>query len=79
MHRIWQDVVNLRSCVFVKRVSTKLNIADLPSRPTADSLRFMNETGAVEVEPQLAEDYCSLETWEVLHERLQVFRETRHV
>jgi len=67
---MWSDIVRFRVEVYIKRVSTRENIADLPSRPHVTSESFMRKVGATEIAPNLPEIYKSPETWEVLHERL---------
>ena len=70
VHKMWTDIVLSQMHVFVKRVASSQNIADLPSRPAVENLRFMEVIGARERQPVLPADYCRAETWEVLHERL---------
>ena len=68
--------------LFVVRVATELNVADLPSRqvsrfPRARGLRcqgaqdfaLLKRMGAVEVEPVLTPLFKDAETWAVLQER----------
>ena len=70
VHRMWTEICTLRMRVFVKRVSSAQNIADLPSRPTDFNIDFMRAIGAHEVDPILPSTYSQPETWEVLFERL---------
>ena len=51
------------------RVPTKVNIADILSRPNARTAAVMSSFGVVEVPPRLNEQYMQAETWEVLIER----------
>ena len=55
--------------VYVRRVTTSNNIADLPSRPSARHDAFMAKIGARRLEPVLPERYVQAETWQVLVER----------
>ena len=41
--------------VYIKRVPTNLNIADLPSRPSAENSAFMCKVGATKLDPVLPE------------------------
>ena len=55
--------------LWVVRVATDDNIADLPSRPSATNFAFMESIGAVEVDPFLPLGYYEEHTWEIMHER----------
>ncbi len=52
--------------LFVRRVATDDNLADLPSRL---DFKLLKAIGAIEVTPRLAESYMNPETWDVLNER----------
>ena len=52
--------------LYIVRVATHDNIADLPSR---DAFEMLRVAGAEELEPILQQEYWSHRTWEVLHER----------
>jgi hypothetical protein len=69
VHKIWEDLLTLRVCVYIKRVRTDDNIADLPSR---ESFRIFEHVGAIECAPVLPQVYNEASTWEVLHERWAV-------
>ena len=70
VHAQWFHIVRLRAEVFVKRVGTHDNIADLPSRADFGILRDM---GVTEVRPQLEVEYQG-DAWEVLQERWKLGR-----
>ena len=63
VHAIWQHVAELGLHVWVNRVPTKVNIADLPSRESYELLRAI---GAIRVAPKLGARYLEAQTWEAL-------------
>ena len=67
---MWTDILLLQIEIYMKRLSSMDNIADLPSRPESDNLQFMKDIGASETQPFLPAAYSLKETWEALHERL---------
>ena len=69
VHQIWEDLLMLRVHVFVCRVATDDNIADLPSRT---EFALFPRIGAVESRAVLPSVYGRASTWEVLHERWAV-------
>ena len=82
MHQQWLHIVQMRMRVFVKRVSTDDNIADLPSRKVMivhslvavsfvalQEFSLLASIGAQEVPPVLLETLSDAETWGVLQER----------
>ena len=66
VHTQWTHAAEQGLSLYVMRVATHDNIADLPSRDAFDMLRV---AGAEELEPILQREYWSPRTWEVLHER----------
>ena len=69
VHEQWLQAARHSMEIFVRRVATKDNIADLPSRPSATNLLMLRAIGAVEVSPVLADPYREDVTWQVLWER----------
>ena len=85
VHTQWLQAAVLGLEVWVKRVKTEDNIADLPSRrvrhnycvlsssvyvfPCCQDFALLNAMGALEVAPRLHDDYECTATWEVLQER----------
>ena len=65
VHAQWFHIVRMRANVFVRRVATDDNVADLPSRREYGVLRWK---GAQEVPPVLALEYEG-DAWEILQER----------
>lgn len=65
VHAQWFQLVRLNINVFVKRVATDDNIADLPSRGESRILRWKQ---AKEVQPVLATEYEG-DAWKVLQDR----------
>ena len=66
VHEQWLHAACKQISIFVRRVCTDDNIADLPSR---GELELLAAVGAVEVEPMLAATYMLDATWDVLQER----------
>ncbi len=66
VHAQWLHVAREHMQIWVQRVDTAVNIADLPSRRDLHLLRVM---GAVEHKPRLESPYSMPEIWEVLQER----------
>ena len=66
MHEQWFYAVLHNMYLFVKRVPTDDNIADLPSRL---DFALLEAIGAVSVRPVLAESFLESDTWEILSER----------
>ncbi len=66
VHGQWLHAAKERMSLYVVRVATELNIADLPSR---GEFQLLEEQGAVYVEPRLEEPHLQQEYWEVLKER----------
>ena len=82
VHQQWLQIVNLRISVYIKRVVTDDNIADLPSRNVCFSrvmvvslcfalqeFEILKNHGAMEMAPKLGRAYSDVETWAVLAER----------
>lgn len=69
VHEQWLQAARHGMELVIRRVSTKDNIADLPSRPDADTLETMGAIGAKEVPPVLADPYLEDATWQILWER----------
>ena len=63
IHAIWHRLAQLRVHVWVERVPTKQNIADLPSR---ESYELLHRIGALRVPPVLDEAFQDSQTWESL-------------
>ena len=68
VHAQWMHVAMLGMRVWVVRVATNDNVADLPSRQDLWQLRA---SGAVEWEHRMEAFYHSDVTWAILHERWQ--------
>ena len=66
VHAQWLHAAREHMQLYVKRVATEDNIADLPSRK---SFGLLNELGAIEYEAKLDDPYSMPEVWEVLNER----------
>ena len=66
VHEQWAHAVLNRMHLFVKRVPTDDNIADLPSRL---DFKLLKAIGATPVEPVMEESFLESGTWEVLLER----------
>ena len=71
VHAQWFHIVRLRAEVFIKRVGTNDNIADLPPRADFGILRDM---GVQEVRAQLELEYQEDDAWEMLQERWKLGR-----
>lgn len=86
IQRQWLQAAVLGMKVYVQRVSTNDNIADLPSRGVRSASYFfvflwhavlcqeldlLKRMGAVEVTPRLRNEYLQKSCWEILHERWQ--------
>ena len=63
IHAIWHHLARLKIHVWVERVPTKLNIADLPSRESYD---LLNRIGAKWVPAHLGVAFRNAQTWESL-------------
>ena len=70
VHAQWFQLTRLRVNVFIKRVHTDDNIADLPSRCEFSILR---EGSALEVPPALCIEYQG-DAWEILQDRWRLGR-----
>ena len=83
VHSQWHHIARLRAGVFVKRVATDDNIADLPSRLVPCCAVFpcrvrgfvcvqefgvLKEKGAVKVPPELSVEYSG-NAWKILQHR----------
>ena len=68
VHAQWLHIAQLRALVFIKRVATDDNLADLPSRGDFHLLSFMK---AVEVSPVTHSFYDDGSAWAELQERWQ--------
>ena len=66
VHGQWMHAARERMSLYVVRVATELNIADLPSR---GEFRLLEEQNAIFDEPRLEEPHFQPEYWEVLKER----------
>ena len=67
VHSQLMFAIRHRMSLFVKRVGTAENIADIPSRE--DSRQFMDYIGAKFIDPVIAEGCDTPNSWEVLRER----------
>ena len=66
VHAQWLHAALNHIHLFIKRVATDDNIADLPSRR---EFKILREKGAVEVSPTLSYDFLEASTWQSLNER----------
>jgi hypothetical protein len=66
VHAQWLHAAREHMQLWVKRVATKDNIADLPSRKAFELLKAL---GAIEYAAKLDDPYTMPEAWEVLGER----------
>ena len=66
VHEQWLFAVMERLRIYVKRVNTAVNIADLPSRKDFKLLSFIK---AQEVEPVFEKAFLDESVWDVLNER----------
>lgn len=66
VHEQWIFAVMERLRVYVKRVSTAENIADLPSR---NNFKPLNFTKATEIAPVFLKAFLEENVWDVLNER----------
>jgi len=66
VHAQWLHATVNHMYLYIKRVPTDDNIADLPSRREFTILR---DRGAIEVEPALSDEFLKASTWQVLNER----------
>ena len=85
VHGQWFHAARLNMRPYVKRVTSKDNIADLPSRRVGPTLtgrvccwpaahvwqefELLHAMGAVEVVPSLLKEYSDEATWDVLQDR----------
>eukprot|EP00973_Karenia_brevis_P041837 5791564-Karenia_brevis.AAC.1 len=65
VHEQWFQAAVLGIKLYVTRVGTKENIADLPSRM---DFAFLRKMGACEYKPVLIEKYEKAETWNILQQ-----------
>ena len=66
VHAQWTHAAEHGMSLWVERVSTDDNIADLPSR---NEFQVLEQAGAQYVVPVLREQYWELETWSILQQR----------
>ena len=66
VHQQWLHAAVQNLHLHIKRVATKDNIADLPSR---QEYKILREYGAIEVEPKLAAAHTAHDAWDELTER----------
>ena len=66
VHQQWTHAAEEGLSLYILRVGTHDNIADLPSR---GELVLLAGNGAVQMAPVLRDSYWEQGTWEVLHER----------
>ena len=66
VHTQWTHAAEQGLSLYVMRVATDDNIADLPSR---NALQMLQMAGAEQFAPLLQSEYWDPRTWEVLHER----------
>ena len=66
---MWLKAAQMHMHLYVERVPTDDNIADLPSREAYDLLKSM---GVVAVEAKLDRMFCCPEAWESLSAPMQV-------
>ena len=66
VHAQWTHAAEHGISLWVERVSTDDNIADLPSR---NEFQVLEQAGAQYVDPVLREQYWELETWSILQQR----------
>ena len=66
VHCIWKKAVTLGAHIWVQRVPTDDNIADLPSR---EKYGLLERIGAVHTEPFLGPEFWHPEAWEALSVR----------
>ena len=76
VHAQWLHAARERMQLYVKRVATEDNIADLPSRK---SFRLLTKLGAIKYCAKLDSPYEMPEVWEVLSERWNVGDQCRRV
>ena len=69
VHCMWLKAAQMHMHLYVERVPTDDNIADLPSREAYDLLKSM---GVVAVEAKLDRMFCCPEAWESLSAPMQV-------
>ena len=69
VHHQWMCAAKLQISVFVKRVATNDNLADLPSRKEFGPMTRM---GMQEMDPVLVDADLDLESWAELAERWKV-------
>ena len=70
VHSQWLHAAKMGVNLWIQRVATEENIADLPSRmPALKRIKLLEEHGAVLVEPLLHDVYKQQESWEVLQHR----------
>eukprot|EP00973_Karenia_brevis_P090092 12400970-Karenia_brevis.AAC.1 len=66
VHSHWMHAARLNISIFIKRVASKDNVADLPSRK---DFALLKAKGAKELWPVFAEEYLSEQGWDILQER----------
>lgn len=69
-HCIWKQAAQLHTELWISRVPSKENIADLPSR---QQFELLNNLGAKWVSPKLADDYWQPDSWHALKLRHEHF------
>ena len=62
-HCLWVQLIKLKTEVFIQRVPTEVNIADLPSR---EEYSLLESIGAEWVQPRLDQLLCRPDSWESL-------------
>ena len=64
IHAIWLKLAELGCGVYVERVPTESNIADLPSR---EAYKLLERIGAVRLaEPKLDDRFMNTQSWQAL-------------
>ena len=66
VHEQWTQVAEQGLSLYIQRVGTHDNIADLPSR---DDIQLLESVGAQSIAPVLRNEYWDQQTWAVLQER----------
>ena len=66
VHTQWTHAAELGASLWIERVGTHDNIADLPSR---NEFRVLEQAGATYVCPVLRDQYWEQSTWDILQQR----------
>jgi len=66
VHAQWFHAAVNHIALFIKRVPTDDNIADLPSRR---EFKILREKGAIKAEPLLSQEFLKASTWQSVNER----------